>query len=127
MVVAIFLKETFCLLDRTGEVSALAWDEVGIERVQGFTERIVVQSQWAKGEGASGERDESHSVALEPCDKVDDAKSSAFQAVGREVIRQHATRRVHGEEDVDSLALHFSPFVAHLRSCDCAEGHEHGE
>ena len=125
VVVPVLVEQPPRLLDRAGDVGALAGNQLGIESVQGLAEGVVVQRQRAQREGAPGEGNQAHAVALQPGDEVEDPEPRALQPVGREILRQHAARGVHGEEDVDALALHLPPLVAPLRPGDGGESKQH--
>ena len=125
MVVAVLLEKPLGFLDRAGEVGALARDEIGIKRVQGLAESLVIERQRAQRERASGERDQADAVAFQVGNEVDDPEPRAFEPVRSQVVRQHAARGVHGEEDVDALALHLAPLVALLRAGDGGEDQQH--
>ena len=85
------------LADGAGNVRALAWNEVRIQHFQRLPEGIVIQGQRTQGKGTAGKRDEPHAVALQPVHKILDAHAGAFQAVRREVFRQHTAGGIHGE------------------------------
>ena len=82
VVVSIFIEKALGLVDRACEVGALAGYEIGVERVEGFTKCIVVESERAQGEGAAGERDQTDTVAVETRDEIENAKPRAFESVG---------------------------------------------
>ncbi len=125
MVVSIFIEKPLGFLDRARQVRSLARDQVGIQRVQGFTEGIVVEGERTKGESASGKGDQPDTIAFEAGHEIEDAEPRALEAVGCEILRQHAAGGVHGEQDVDALAFHIAPFVAFLRAGDRGESQQH--
>ena len=83
MVVAVLFEKPFGFLDRAGEVGALARDEIGIKRVQGFAESLIIERERAQRERASGEGNQADAVAFQTGDEVDDAKPRAFEPVWR--------------------------------------------
>ena len=97
VIVALFIEEPRRFIDGAGHVRALFGDEVGIQRVEGFPEGVVVAGEGAERVGAAGERNQAHAVAFEAADEIVDAKAGAFQAVRAEVFGQHAAGSVHGE------------------------------
>ena len=122
MVVAIFLEQPFGLLDRAGQVRSLARDEIRVERVQRLTESVIIKRQRAQRERAAGEWDQADAIAFQAGHKIDDAEARAFQAVGSEVLGQHAARGIHGEKNIDAPAFHLMPLEALSRPGD---RHEH--
>ncbi len=118
MVVSVFIEQTLGLLDRARQVRPLTRNQIRIQCIERLAERIIVQSERTKCEGAARKRNQTDAVALKASDEVEDAEARAFEAVRRKIFREHAARGVHGEQDVDAPAFHLVPFVALLRPGD---------
>ena len=82
VVVAIVIEEALGFLDRTGQIGALARDEFGIERVQRFAERVVVEGERAQRKGTAGEWNQADPVAFEAGHEIEDAEARALEPVG---------------------------------------------
>ena len=114
LVVPFLVEKPSGLVDRARQIRALPRDQVGVQRVQGLPEGIVIQGQRAERERRPGERHQAHPVAFQVLEEIDDPQPGPFQPVRNQILRQHAARGVDREQDVDPAPLHFTPFVAEL-------------
>ena len=121
------LEDGFRFANRRGDVRAAVRDGVRIERVERFAEGVVIQRHRTLQKGAARESDQAHAIAFQFCDEIGDGEFCAGEPVGLHVLREHALRGVHGEEQFESLAMRFLPDEAGLRTRQRDEKKDNGE
>ena len=102
-------------LNRLGKRSAALGNDVHIERLDALPEGRVVNGQRALQESAAGKGHQAEAIRAGPLHEVEGGKFGACQAVGCNVLRQHALRGVYGNHDVQTALLDFLPVIAPLR------------
>ena len=127
LVVVAFLEGGQGSLDRFGDGRAALRDDVHVQRLDALAEGRVVNGQRALQEGAAGEGDQAEAVGLGALHQVQRGQLGARQAVGRDVLRQHALRGVNGDDDVQPALLDFLPVKAPLRPRQRQDQADHGQ
>ena len=74
MIITVFIKQPLRFFDRTCQVGALARDQIGIKRIERFTERLIVQRERTKGKCAASKWNQTDTIPLQATDKIDNAK-----------------------------------------------------
>ena len=90
-------------------------DGVHVESLDALAEGRVVNGKRALQERAARKGDEPEAVRLRALHQVQRGQLGPRQAVGRDVLRQHAFRGVYGNHDVQPTLLDFLPIKAPLR------------
>lgn len=115
------------LIDGGGDIGSLTGDGVGIDRVEGVSEGLIIESEGALEEGASGEGDQTDAIALHLAEKVEDSELGAFEPIGGDILGEHTAGRIEGEKDIDAGALGFFPTDAPLGAGEGEEEEGEGE
>lgn len=101
-------------LDRASEVCATPGNGVGVEGFDGLTEGIVINRQRALEKCSTRKSNQSHAVAVEFFECVENGQFGPGQTVGTHVRGEHAPGGVHGEHDVVTPAFCLLPCVTGL-------------
>ena len=77
-----------------------------VEIIDRLDYRVVVNGKRRLQESPAGKRNQTNAVALQFIDQILDGQFDAFEPVWLDVIGQHATRCVHGDEQIESFTLY---------------------
>ncbi len=91
--------------DRFGKVGAAQRDDAGIEFVEGSEDGALIDGQRRLQKGGPGKGDDAHAVALQGVEEILRGEFGPVQPVGRDVVGEHGTGDVHGEQDIAPLSL----------------------
>ncbi len=117
--------------DRARDVRPAERDHARVERVEGLLEDGVVERERRLEKRAPGERDEADAILGKLSDEIANGELRALEPIGLHVGREHALRRIHGEEDVHAAPVSLFPSISELRTRerDRSEhdaAHDHG-
>src|SRR5262245_47979606 len=114
-------EDHFSLVNGRGDISPAARDNIDIQRVKRFAERVVVQRDWTLQKRTAGERNQTDAIAVEFRDEVSDGELRTREPVRLHILRQHAFRSVDRKEEFESFPMCLLKFEADLWSCESDE------
>ena len=104
--------------DRLGHRGAAFGDRVDIQRLNALPEGRVIHGERTLQECVPRESHQTHAVGLRLLHQVERGQLGARQAAGRDVLGEHAFRRVDGDHDVETALLDLLEVIAPLGLCE---------
>ena len=93
--------------ESAADLTAAAWNGREVERLDGLSDRIVIGRQWGLKVGVSGKGDQAHTVVFQRGQHVLRGQLGPGDAVRHDIVCQHRTGGVDGDDDISArLLLH---------------------
>ena len=110
------LENRFGFVNGGGDISPAARNDIHIERVERFPERVVIECDWTLQKRTAGKRDQTDAIAVEFADEISDGELCAREPIRLHILRQHALRSVDREKEFESFPMCLLKFEAGLWS-----------
>src|SRR5205823_9569588 len=113
--------------DGAGDVRPALGNRLRVKIIKRLEDGIVINRKWRLQKSASSKSNQTNAVALEFIDQILDRKLYAFEPVRLNVVRKHAARCVHGDQQIEAFTFHILKRVTPSRLRETHNGESKSE